>query len=132
ALTEIYSPMATPPAAEGAFGGSTRKDTPVYVPKGSKEAYETAPGWDYFTTFIEIDNTPGESGVDSPEGDDGIRVYAEGGRLRIEGAPQGTRYKVYTPDGRMVSAGDAAAPAALPSGAIYIVRVDGMSYKVKI
>ena len=133
-LKEIYCPCAVPPVNEDAFGGLTPNDIPVYIPVGTLEAYRNAPGWDYFTNFVEFAGFPGQSGIEDAvaDGADAVRVYAEGGRLRITGVEPGTRYTVYTVDGAMISSGIAEAPAALPAGAVYVVKVDGKGYKVKI
>ena len=133
-LREIYCPCAVPPVNKNAFGGLTRNDIPVYIPVGTLEAYSKAPGWDYFTNFVELAEFPGQSGIEDAvaDGADAVRVYAEGGRLRITGVEPGTRYTVYTVDGAMISSGIAEAPAALPAGAVYVVKVDGKGYKVKI
>ncbi|MDE7438868.1 MAG: leucine-rich repeat domain-containing protein [Muribaculaceae bacterium] len=71
-IKKIYSAATTPPVCEGdtdssktPFGdiGSfseydTPRDTPVYVPVGTAEAYRNAWGWNYFTNFIETDEFP--------------------------------------------------------------------------
>lgn len=44
---EEYSPFADTPST-----------TPVYVPKGTAEAYRNAFGWNHFTTFYETDEFP--------------------------------------------------------------------------
>ncbi len=59
-LQEIYSLNPIPPTC--VYPERTFEDIPdnvtLYVPMGSKEAYETAPGWDYFAGHIvEIDPT---------------------------------------------------------------------------
>lgn len=133
-LQKIYCPCVVPPVNEDAFGGLTPNDIPVYIPVGTLEAYRNAPGWDYFTNFVELAEFPGQSGIEDAvaDGADAVRVYAEGGRLRITGVEPGTRYTVYTVDGAMISSGIAEAPAALPAGAVYVVKVDGKGYKVKI
>ncbi|MDE7125509.1 MAG: leucine-rich repeat domain-containing protein [Muribaculaceae bacterium] len=41
------------------IGCSTPRTTPVYVPAGSKERYESAPGWsEWFMNFVEISDMP--------------------------------------------------------------------------
>lgn len=60
ALKEIYSLNSIPPVCD--VPDQTFVDIPddvaLYVPIGSKEAYETAPGWDHFAGHIvEIDPT---------------------------------------------------------------------------
>ena len=54
---EEYSPFADTPSS-----------TPVYVPKGSAEAYRNAPGWNHFTTFYETDDFP-VTAISVPETD---------------------------------------------------------------
>ncbi len=39
-------------------GSGTPSSTPVYIPKGTLEAYKNAPGWNYFYNFIETDEFP--------------------------------------------------------------------------
>ena len=60
-LQEIYSLNPIPPTC--VYPNSTFEDLPedvtLYVPLGSKSAYETAPGWDYFAGHIvEMDMSP--------------------------------------------------------------------------
>ena len=60
-LTSIVSKSSTPPTAynslweygyDNSFMGVNR-DIPIYIPIGTIDAYSNAPGWDYFTNFIE-------------------------------------------------------------------------------
>ncbi|MDE7438586.1 MAG: leucine-rich repeat domain-containing protein [Muribaculaceae bacterium] len=77
-IKRIYCAATTPPLCVGEekeplqtpFGVvtfdpelQTPRDTPVYVPRGSADAYRNAWGWNYFTNFIETDEFPA-SGVD--------------------------------------------------------------------
>ena len=60
-LQEIYSLNPIPPTC--VYPNSTFENLPedvtLYVPLGSKSAYETAPGWDYFAGHIvEMDMSP--------------------------------------------------------------------------
>ena len=58
-FTEIYSYNPIPPELEEqAFNGYAsvyfyEPEIPIHVPIGCKEAYETAPNWEYFQNFIE-------------------------------------------------------------------------------
>ena len=58
-FTEIYSYNPIPPELEEqAFNGYASvyfydPEIPIHVPIGCKEAYETAPNWEYFQNFIE-------------------------------------------------------------------------------
>ena len=68
-LTSIVSKSPTPPTAynslweygyDNSFMGVNR-DIPIYIPIGTMDAYSNAPGWDYFTNFIESEmNLEGE------------------------------------------------------------------------
>ena len=68
-LTSITCESLTPPTAfydeweygyENSFDG-VNSSIPVYIPFGTSEVYHTAPGWNYFTNFIESEmNLEGE------------------------------------------------------------------------
>ncbi len=46
--------MTTPPDVDASiFSSALSRKTPLYVPKGCKEAYQTAPVWGEFTNIIE-------------------------------------------------------------------------------
>lgn len=130
ALASITSINPVPPVAEGAFGGLTPPDIPIYVPVGSAAAYRSAEGWKYFSNFVEVPGLTDDSSLSDTPFDGEVKVYAKDGCLRIEGVAPATRYTVYTTDGRMVSTGLAEQPAPLHNGAIYVVKVGGRGYKV--
>lgn len=53
-LKEIHCRMTTPPDVDASiFSSALSRKTPLYVPKGCKEAYQTAPVWGEFTNIIE-------------------------------------------------------------------------------
>lgn len=68
-LASIICKSVTPPTAffdeweygyENSFDG-VNSSIPVYIPFGTSEGYHTAPGWNYFTNFIESEmNLEGE------------------------------------------------------------------------
>ena len=60
-FTEIYAPNTTPPTlASSAFDGYD-PSIPIHIPFGCTEIYQNAPGWNYFTNFIESEiNLEGE------------------------------------------------------------------------
>lgn len=67
-LKSVYSKATTPPECV-ATGFQTEidpfsqvdKTIPLYVPVGTKNAYQTAQGWDTFQNIIETDNFPSAS-----------------------------------------------------------------------
>ncbi len=114
----------------------TPRDIPVYVPRGSAEAYRAAPGWNYFTNFIEVDEFPEASvgEVGATEAEPAIKV--EAGRIVFAGGggSGAADYAVYSPDGRLVAAGrtdSAGASVDVPSG-LYLARRGGSVAKVAV
>lgn len=70
-LKRLYCKAAVPPEYIAGLPGAlpfsglgpyreldTPNDIPVYVPVGSGELYRNAPGWDYFTNYIETSEFP--------------------------------------------------------------------------
>ena len=82
-LASIICKSVTPPTAffdeweygyENSFDG-VNSNIPVYVPFGTSELYRTAPGWNYFTNFIESEmNLEGEWYYEI-QNDDGTITY---------------------------------------------------------
>lgn len=101
-LKAVYCMAQTPPEFLASQGYESDRnpfagvDTsiPVYIPVGTKERYLAAPGWDYFTNFIETDNFP-SAGIEN---------------ISPDVTP--TSYKIYDLSGRQTE--------ALVSGHIYI------------
>lgn len=68
-LQSLYCKAENPPiCTEGVYGdknpfSSLSTTLPVYIPIGSLDKYLSAPGWNYFTNFIETDNFP-SAGID--------------------------------------------------------------------
>ncbi len=68
-LRSIYCKGEEPPiCTEGIYGdknpfSSLNTSLPVYIPIGTRDKYLSAPGWSYFTNFIETDDFP-SAGID--------------------------------------------------------------------
>ena len=113
----------------------TPRDIPVYVPRGSAEAYRDAPGWNYFTNFIETDEFPDASVEEAVMPESGVEVCVEQGRILLvgnEGAA--SDYAVYTVDGRLVASGRADGGTATIDVApdLYIVALGSKTAKVAV
>lgn len=52
-VIEIRSKAIVPPVCDSS--AFPNKQVPLYVPKGSEDAYRNAPGWNFFTTIIGTD-----------------------------------------------------------------------------
>lgn len=123
-LSEVHMRQKNPPQiASNTFSNSQYSYCPLYVPKGSKADYCEF-YWYKFKTIIEE-----ESAIDSVK-EDGMKVVVRDGCIVVEGADK-TPIEVIDMAGRIVFNGYANFLPDLPQG-IYIVRIDGQSYKVKI
>lgn len=155
-LKEIYCKAAVPPIQ--AFVGSeswiwpmslapgksyyqadadyaTPRDIPVYVPRGSAEAYRDAPGWNYFTNFIETDEFPDASVEAAVMPESAVEVRVERGRILLAGCEgAASDYAAYTVDGRRVASGQATDGTAAIDVApgLYIVTLGAKTAKVAV
>ena len=132
-LRYIYSLNPVPPTFDdpnNAFDSTPVDKITLYVPKGSKTAYENAPGWSLFAgRIVEIDPT-GIVGVTA----DGLSITASNHRLHIEGAQPGSVMSVYDLSGNKcmsvkLTSGSEDIGCHVPTG-VYVVRVGGASKKV--
>lgn len=122
ALTTIVSKAVTPPTVYwGTFIQSHYENATLYVPAGSKSAYQKASYWSNFTNIMES-----PTGVESVDNND-MRVYAAGHTLYVEHVDEA--YRVYTAMGQLVYAGDEST-VLLPGAGLYIVCAGNRSQKV--
>ena len=114
----------TPPAAdESSFGGVKLSEVTLYIPKGSRAAYATAPVWKEFKQIT-------ESTVDNallPES----RIYTTDGRLHLS-LSRAKTVRIYKVNGvltRTLNApvGEISVPLA---NGVYIVQIDKSVEKV--
>ena len=133
ALRNIYSLNPVPPT----FDDPNRsfEDIPVYqitlyVPIGSKSAYENAPGWNLFAgRIVEIDPT-GIEGVTA----DGLSITVSNHRIHVEGAKVGCFLNVYDLSGNKcmsvrITSDKVDINSNVPNG-VYVVRLGNISKKV--
>ena len=98
----------------------------LYVPQGSRAAYQAAKVWKNFTNIVEFDPTSIEDIEDSPT----FEITA--GAIQFAGA-EGKAVAIYTAGGALVEKIDCydGEEIALEKG-VYIVRVGSKSVKVKL
>lgn len=130
ALKQIYCKAATPPALDINGAGENLSNIPVYVPKGCAGDYRLAPGWDYFTNFVETDDFPDASGVSAAyAGRTSVSVVSGGIVIEADGCA--TDYRIITSDGRNVATGTASLHTLIPlSPGIYIVTAGNETHKI--
>ena len=121
-LKEIYSLNPTPPAINVNDSPFNSYDATLYVPKGSLQAYKSAPVWELFTQIKEMDAT----GIEHAQAD-GVSVIARQGVIEVVGATD-AMIEVFNMNGQCIYRGkQTSIPVA--QGA-YIVRLGGTSHKV--
>lgn len=132
-LRYIYSLNPIPPKFDDP--NHSFDDTPVdqitlYVPIGSKSAYENAPGWNLFAgRIVEIDPT-GIADVTT----DGLSITVSNHHIHVEGAKVGCFLNVYDLSGNKcmsvrITSGKVNINCNVPNG-VYVVRLGNVSKKV--
>ena len=123
-LTEIICKSSTPPTVDNFSFSEVPTTATLYVPIGSKQAYANATGWSRFTNIVEKEM----SGVESTLIDNDVNVVVENGNIVVIGA-NGENVEVYSTSGQCVYNGTATT-IPVPTKALYIVKVNGKSFKV--
>ena len=124
-LTEIYSLRTTPAECDIDVFLDIDTSIPVYIPKGAKAAYQSAPEWKNFTNFIESEFT----GIEETEiSESSIKVIAGNcveitdyyGDIRIINLSGQVVKDMYVSDSAQIT---------LPKG-VYIVVTKNKSQKI--
>ena len=128
-LKSIYMQCKVPLECGSIFDDNTLKEAILYVPKGTKTAYEKVDPWRNFWNIEEMDF----SGVDGIEADDttGLRLVVNNGSLMIDGLDDNQSIVVYDVQGRVVYRGMNRIIENIASG-LYIVKVGSQSAKIAI
>jgi BspA type Leucine rich repeat region (6 copies)/Domain of unknown function (DUF6383) len=112
------------------FSGVNTSTCTLYVPKGSKTAYQSAYQWKDFTNIVEFgDITTNFSDITSS----GTLLYIADGQLHIKNAPAGETVSITAMSGMVVYIGVITSDelsVALPQSGVYIVTVGNRSQKV--
>lgn len=128
-LSSVYCLPSTPPDANAdAFSDEISTESTLYVPLGSKTAYEAVAPWNKFYKIVETDFASVED-VLSQENE--VYVTVRDGRIIIENYPCDATIRVYNPGGALVAEQNGPAVAGLAKG-VYIVSVAGRSFKVAL
>lgn len=126
----IYCQPQTPPfGGSNTFSDKTLKNSVLYVPIGTKEAYRQVDPWRNFWNVEETNfATVGINGV-ATQGAPSVTV--SGGTIVVEDAAATDVVEVFTADGRCAYRGAPTAISHLPGG-IYLVRVGKYVQKVAL
>lgn len=126
-LQAIYCGVTTPPLTSGRVTicpFQVYDTATLYIPVGSRKAYEAFYAWNSFKNIVEMDFTE----IDTMEATDAVTVKAVDGRIIVEGADDAT-VEVYAINGTVVYSGNADTIPTFPHG-VYIVHVATTTTKV--
>jgi BspA type Leucine rich repeat region (6 copies)/Domain of unknown function (DUF6383) len=101
----------------------------LYVPKGSKAAYQSADVWKDFTNIVEYDLPTGINDITAS----GTSLYVTDGQLHIKNAPIGEQVRVTSILGMLVYNGVSTTDeltVSLPQHGVYVVTVGSKSQSV--
>ena len=129
-LKAIYSRLQVPIECDGVFSDAALVNATLYVPTGTKAAYEKVDPWRNFWNIEEMDFT----GIENISADKGgsVEVRTEAGGVSLSGAG-GETVRVYDLNGRTVLEIPAYGGQVidLPAGN-YVLSVGDQSLKVRI
>ncbi len=128
-LKSIYMQCKVPIECDPICGDNTLKEAILYVPKGTKTAYEKVDPWRNFWNIEEMYF----NGVEGIEADDttGLRLVVNNGSLMIDGLDDNQSIIVYDVQGRVVYRGMNRIIENIASG-LYIVKAGSQSAKIAI
>ena len=127
-LSLVYCKPSTPPTiVASSFGSDIPESAILYVPFGSKSAYENDEYWTAFTYIEEKEM----SGISSAIADKDMDVSVENGNIVINGVIDNENVGVYNVNGQCVYSGTATTIPVNTKG-LYIVKVNGKSFKVML
>jgi len=131
-LTHFYVARSTPPVCQSSFDlGVDPAQCTLFVPKGSKAAYQAAPYWSVFTNIVEQDFADNTAVNELPKL--ALRVYSQSNEIVVESALSGESIQVYSLTGLMLkSVKTTATRTIIPvnKGGVYVVKVQGAVVKV--
>ena len=109
------------------FAGLSTSTCVLYVPAGSKTAYQNAPQWWYFENIIE--ETTGIQTVTAKE----LGLFINDNKIVITNLHKGEMVQIVTTDGKIVFSMKVSEPTLeikLPTTKMYIVKVGSKSAKI--
>ncbi len=128
-LTKVYCSALTPPIAGSIFHEKALSLLGcLYVPVGTKGAYEAVDPWRNFWNIEEFDFS-GVDDIQIPECD--IDVSCIGGQIIVTNAPDGLTARVFNLQGALIRETREHIIDGLAEG-VYIVSIGGKSFKVAL
>lgn len=130
-LSAIYIKTSTPPQLINDFENKVYLYTKLYIPIGSKSAYQNAEGWKNFWIIEETSDFTGETSISDVQAPRPEVVITSDGITIKES--EGAAISVYSIDGKLLHTTTGYKGENIPlRPGIYIIKVNGNSCKVKI
>lgn len=122
AIESIRSDNSTPPVVDKDCFNSISRSCRIYVPKGSKELYEKAIGWNYFNNITELD----AAGFTELKSNDEIVCYVNEGYVHLDAIQQGSLIQLFDVSGKQINeiiSSRTNEQLKLPQKGVYIIRL---------
>lgn len=100
----------------------------LYVPKGKTKIYQAAAVWKAFYDIQEYDEANGVGAVATTD----VKVQAWAGTIHVSGADERAEVVVYDASGAVVKNAQGNGPIPLDAEGVFIIKVDGVTLKVRI
>lgn len=128
-LSEVTCYGSIPADISESFVSSLQENSILYVPVGSKSAYESHPLWSRFSQIIEK-NLSGTVSIASDN--NGINVTRQDGRIIVTGLDSMAHVAVYTLSGQLIWRGMTDNTGEIPafSAEPLLITVNGTAFKV--
>lgn len=128
-LKEVHVKRTEPVTLnEYTFGNLDYDSCTLYVPKGTKAAYEAADVWNWFNSIIEEEIVSVNGTEASP-----FAVFVESGSIVVKGVSEGESISVYAVNGGLVKSVTATGDAqriTVQTGTIYFVKAGNKVVKI--
>lgn len=129
-LRELHVPIATPlEVISSTFYDLPTSACSLYVPVGSRVAYQAANYWCDFYNIVEEDI---EASGTINTSESRVRIVANAGRIVVEGAPRDAVIAIYTLSGQLIANTTNTEIEIPQQRGVYIVRVGEESFKVNL
>ncbi len=127
--SEVYDKRPEPQDISEGFVANVQTPSTLYVPVGSKSAYESHPQWSKFTYIVEKDF----GGIESAAADPTYSIRRSGNAIVIDGASATMPVRLYSISGALLWEGTASTLSGAPSFTVspIIVATPKLTIKLK-
>ena len=129
-ITSVYSHAEIPPyLPKNAFENIVYVQATLFVVKDLLQLYRQTPAW---SLFVNVEDTMTDDGVEDVLSDN-LQISVANNAITVQGLLSESNYVIYNLTGQVVSKGliaDGQNIEGLANGSLYILFIDGKSFKV--